>query len=83
MKYFAFPPIAKNENEGVAALMSDDVITKAVKDFQVKIIFRSNNFSTLRMRHNWNKIISIKHVSHEIDRKTLIFVCQLGKQYTT
>lgn len=27
--------IAKNENEGVAALMSDDVITKAVKDFQV------------------------------------------------
>ena len=71
--------------------MSDDVITKAVKDFQVKIIFRSNNFSTLRMQHNWNKIISIKHVlfmsifSHEIDRKTLIFVCQcqLGKQYTT
>ena len=40
-----FGYIAKDENTETAALMSDDVITKAIKDFQVsfaKIVSRQN-----------------------------------------
>ena len=58
-----FGYIAKDENTETAALMSDDVITKAIKDFQVSF--------AQRLSKKTNRILGRKKINY-ICRKKIV-----------